>query len=877
MIDEIIKSLYMKNIMGTSARSVVALFFIVVASAINCFAAKVDTAKAIAVAMGFWNTNIAVVEDARDFRVAALPASYGQANFYVVVRTNGQGFAIIPADDRVRPILAYSPDGTIDTAAIPCNTNTLLRSYSRQIQHCIDKDLPIDNKVKSQWMYYALAANATPTSFDYYSPLYVGEAARGGIGPLMTSEWNQSAPYNDMCPYDSVNGGRSVVGCAATAMSQVMRYWQYPVHGVGSHSYTNDVYSTIGTVYADFANTTYDWGNMPDRCLAGSTVAQKQSVATLCFHCGVAIEMGYSRNSSGAQICNYGIPNYPSIETALKEYFRYSPALHYVSRDDSGLSETAWNNMLKNELLAGRPVLYAGYDYDSIVGVNSGHAFVCDGLDNTIGIGSEMFFHFNWGWGGLYDGYFTTDYLVPAGGGIGTNATNNFSYGQIVLVGVEPDSMAMKVIPGDIQMSARADSAVLTIKMATGMSAWTATASSPWMHLSATSGTSSNALATITLSVDSNPGLTRSGYIMVRQGSSVQTVNVLQNRAQYSPAGYYGFATTNNYIRFGGDYEVLMRADQFGDYAIGDTVSHVFFFTCSDPTYSNTNFKISIYENPTYATQLAQGESVPVSAVLPSAVCSQNSFQQNFGMHEVKLNTPYVIGPNPFWIGLKMRGATVLYFDYHWLPMPVAEQDYPLLDSVKNLYLYRDCYNDTVYSALRKLYAGSDMYQAEMRFCVGFRLSPRMDQRVVVDAVSSDENRGTVVGGGPYYYGDLVTLHALPKPGFHFVSWNDGNHDNPRTFTLATSMVPPLRYVASFQTGVDIQQTESQDVGVAVRGRSIFVDCPENATLRLFDVLGRMLYSVSNTGQTTKFDVPSKGVYLLKVGNDKARKVLVAE
>lgn len=87
-----------------------------------------------------------------------------------------------------------------------------------------------------------------------------------------------------------------------------------------------------------------------------------------------------------------------------------------------------------------------------------------------------------------------------------------------------------------------------------------------------------------------------------------------------------------------------------------------------------------------------------------------------------------------------------------------------MVDSVKNLCLYRDCYSDIVYTCLRKLYAGSSLYQAEMRLCIAFRLSPRMDQRVVVDAVSSDESRGTVVGGGQCYYGDLVTLHALPKP-----------------------------------------------------------------------------------------------------------------
>ena len=185
--------------------------------------------------------------------------------------------------------------------------------------------------------------------------------------------------------------------------------------GFGNKSYKSQHY---GTLSANFANTIYDWDNMPNKLTSSSPSTQKNAVATLMYHCGVAVEMDYNsdgRGSSSAYTVDLG-GGRPSAEKALKTYFGYATTLQ--GKQSANMSASAWKSLLKNELDNQRPILYRG---QSSIG---GHAFICDGYDNN------DHFHFNWGWGGQANGFFSLTALTPR--------NYNFSEGQQAIIGIQP-------------------------------------------------------------------------------------------------------------------------------------------------------------------------------------------------------------------------------------------------------------------------------------------------------------------------------------------------------------------------------------------------------------------------------------------------------
>ena len=164
--------------------------------------------------------------------------------------------------------------------------------------------------------------------------------------------------------------------------------------------------------------------------MPNSVTSSNTAVATLMFHCGVAVEMQYTTSGSGAQTIDPYGNNYPSAEAAFKSYFGYASTLK--GKRKSNFSESDWISMLKVELDAGRPVMYSGYDED----LTDGHAFVCDGYN------SSNYFHFNWGWSGSNDGYFAVSSLNPGSGGWGSSHYD-FTYSQLALFGVEPPQLVV--------------------------------------------------------------------------------------------------------------------------------------------------------------------------------------------------------------------------------------------------------------------------------------------------------------------------------------------------------------------------------------------------------------------------------------------------
>lgn len=318
---------------------------------------------------------------------------------FYVFNAESQGFVIVAGDDAVTPILGYSVESSFDPGNIPSNVKKWLQGYKDQVRYVIDNHIIATDAIQREWNWYT-SGSAVPAL-----------RSTTAVNPLVQTKWNQAPYYNALCP------GSSVSGCVAAAMAQIMKYWDFPEMGTGFHSYNH---SNYGTISANFASTTYEWSAMPNQ-----VSGPNNAVATLMFHCGVGVEMDYSPNSSGAYVISAQSPIEHCAEYALKTYFGYKTTLQGVQR--ANYSETSWVNLLKGELDAGRPILYAGF------GSGGGHAFVCDGYDNS------GYFHFNWGWGGAYDGYFHINSLNPDGTGIG-GGNGGFNSGHQAVVGIEaPD------------------------------------------------------------------------------------------------------------------------------------------------------------------------------------------------------------------------------------------------------------------------------------------------------------------------------------------------------------------------------------------------------------------------------------------------------
>lgn len=333
----------------------------------SLFAAPVSLETVQKIAVNYYKH---FVQTKSDYSVAGIITMQKNGiNTFYIVRFNAGGFVLVSADDAVIPVLGYSDEGNFDAVNMPVACKEWLNGYSTQINRIVDAG--IDNtQTLQQW-----------------NKVLHGQFAseKLTVNPLCSTLWDQSPYYNNLCP------GGSVTGCVATAMAQIMKKWNYPTTGVGSHTYTD---ATYGVQTVNFGTTTYAWASMPTQLSGSSTNAQKTAVATLMYHCGVSVNMQYSPSGSGAY--SQDIPD------ALINYFAYQNTAEIKFL--ANYSSTNWSNMLKGELDAGRPVLYSGDDG------TSGHAFVYDGYN------SSSQFHFNWGWSGTDNGYYAIGSLNTSGG-----------------------------------------------------------------------------------------------------------------------------------------------------------------------------------------------------------------------------------------------------------------------------------------------------------------------------------------------------------------------------------------------------------------------------------------------------------------------------
>ena len=400
-------------------------------------AERVSQEDAALVANNFMNVGNTVsgVQKAPAKKMVLKKAATASENqYYVYENANGEGWVMVAANDVAHPILAYSNTGTFRTDNQPANLKVWLRGYDRQITRAAqDENYVANEQVQNEWKTLRKGANSVKAAVV--------------VSPLIKTGWDQDSPYWNSCPQKS--GSRCYTGCVATAMAQVMNYHQWPKQGTGSHTIKGTSYS------ANFGSTTYDWDNMLNSYSGSSTSAQQTAVATLMYHCGVAVDMSYgtaAEGGSGAYTIDYN--GYWSshgtmcAETALTQFFGYkSSTIKGYYRDGSpedgmrSWTKSEWIAMLKEELDAQRPIMYAGAGYEdpSDPDTGYGHSFVCDGYD------SQNYFHFNWGWSNSCDGYYDVDALEPSEPGSG-GGNGEYNLEQDVIIGIVPDKKDLPMI-----------------------------------------------------------------------------------------------------------------------------------------------------------------------------------------------------------------------------------------------------------------------------------------------------------------------------------------------------------------------------------------------------------------------------------------------
>lgn len=362
------------------------------------YANKVSSSTAQAVGVTFYKQNskknISIVS-----LVYTKTSTEGNPLYYVFNINSNDGFIIVSADDVYYPIIGYNDKGHYDVSNSSPEFNGWMNVYAKEITYAEKNNLQPKADISEEWNAYL------------NGKMYTGKRhLPGAVLPLTNEIWNQAPYFNALCP------GGSVTGCCATAMSQILKYWGYPAHGLLSNTYNDNTpqyAEDYGVLSRNFYGDYFDWAAMPD-----TVNAPNAEVAQLLFDVGVSIDMNYSPSGSNAQVI---CPNHFSNQgadsvcnqTSYVKFFGYNRHTiqgYYKNQ----FSDSVWQAMLENELNHGRLIQYTG-------GGDIGHTWVCEGYN------SSSQFYMNWGWGGSSNGYFALNGLL-----------SNYDSLQQACIGIEP-------------------------------------------------------------------------------------------------------------------------------------------------------------------------------------------------------------------------------------------------------------------------------------------------------------------------------------------------------------------------------------------------------------------------------------------------------
>ena len=331
--------------------------------------------------------------------ISAHRTKVANSSLYVVNDKANNRFVLVSADERMFKILGYSDNGLFEPQNMPDGLLEIIDGFNCQY------DILVEHP-------------------ELFSKTNIKKAPVKAIEPLIKTKWDQDSPFNDDCPVNSraTDGSKCASGCVATAMAQVMNYYKYPSKGIGSYSYTSKTQKHYQTM--DFGNTLINWDNMIDTYGRDATEEQKTEVAKLMHACGVSVSMDYGSSSDGQS----GASPY-DIAYAMINYFGYNNNVVFKMKDY--YTDEEWNDILMQELQNGRPMLYGGRG-------TGGHRFILDGCDNN------GLYHFNFGWSGSGDGYYSLDAIRPTIDFLGSEIEiGNFSNEQSAVCQISPSIVGL--------------------------------------------------------------------------------------------------------------------------------------------------------------------------------------------------------------------------------------------------------------------------------------------------------------------------------------------------------------------------------------------------------------------------------------------------
>ena len=722
------------------------------------------------------------------------------SNFYVF--GNESCFVIVSTDDRVTPIIGYSTENGFGQAAMPDNVFYWLKAYDEEISTTISRHTEASDAIRSEWDSLLNGNGLEPKT-------------RTSVSPLLHTTWDQITPYNNLCPNNSSggSGGHAYTGCVATAMAQIMKYWEHPVKGTGSHSYNCPSY---GQQSANFANTTYDWDHMKNSYSGSNTSTEITAVATLMYHCGISVEMAYGVGTAGSAAASSTAPN------ALKTYFNYANSTEV--RMKSSYSDSQWITMLKTELDNSRPVYYFGQS-DS-----AGHAFVCDGYDNS------NLFHFNWGWSGSNNGYYAIGALSPGVGGTGSgDGQYNLQNGAIF--GCQPNPTSINP-PTNVNSSVSGRNVTITWTAASGATSYRIYRDGVFLAsgLSGTSYTDSNVAYGIHVyylkSVASN------GTMSLQSASTTADVHFagpVPTNLQGSPSGPNAILT---WTAPTSETATL----QYGTGSVGggagyngqaDTYWAQRFPATTLAQYAGMAInKVSAYfwRNGTYTLYIYKGNEIGTTELVKQQSCSVSST----GWKDITFSSPAIIDySQDLWVVLQAPSsldypatycsysgtgvADACYISYNgtsWSQYHNARSWLIKTTITDGTFTYRVYRNNTAIATnvSSTTYTDASLANGTYNYYVttnyyGGESDPSNTVSITVDGsavyninISADPTEGgSVSGGGEFNYNQSCTINAQANPGYTFVNWTKNGTQVSTNASYTFNVTESASYVAHFQ------------------------------------------------------------------------------
>ncbi|MBP5370331.1 MAG: C10 family peptidase, partial [Bacteroidales bacterium] len=593
------------------------LFFVFLLIAAFAGAQSVSLETAEQVAKNFWlkkqGTSVTLVQDQSVSDVKGI---------YIFNNANGKGFVIVSDNENARPILGYSFENDFSNGTTPTNAHEWLKKYD-------SSNRPETTNVDNQNKWKALK-NYKPN--DGASLL----GTEKSIEPIVKCTWYQRAPYYNDCP--KIGEETTLTGCVATAIGQILKTYEFPKQGYGSHTYTHPTIGELSTTM-----TKYNWNNIKESYTGEPGEDGAEDVAALLYQIGVALEMNYGvvESSSSTMVAT----------VVLQDYFQCKTnTIHYEFRED--FDYEAYKSQILADLIAGRPMLYGGVKSST----GGGHQFILDGYEYD-DVTGDMF-HINYGWGGSSNGNYTLDELI-------------YDKDQDVVFGIEPDKSLwvnkhrfdMPSVGGDITLAVRSQ---YDYKGSASIST-----NAEWLTLSTTTAVGDGEFTEVVVTATANTtGRERSAVITIVQNGETETVTINQLPGS-GIAGWYGeFATLNapsdGFLK--GGKEIIILPERYGTFAAGQQLLAVSFVTFEDDDannpFNNKDFTIKIYEDSKTDWRLDNAEYTKnVDACLGTLVYSQDYTATEFGTQEVKLDEPYVISGKNFWIALELKGNTAMVFN----------------------------------------------------------------------------------------------------------------------------------------------------------------------------------------------------------------------